>query len=139
MADAELVRVRRLAKILDGYWVDPLLGLFLPGVGDLIGAALGMYTVVVAVRRRMSPAIVARMLLNLAVDAGVGALPLVGDAADFAIHANERNLRLLESRSATGGRSTWRDRAIVLGAIALFLAVIALVVYAIVRALQWIV
>ena len=42
-----------------------------------------------------------------------------------------------ESRAGTGGRATWRDRAIVLGAIALFLAVIAAVIYAIARLLRW--
>ena len=42
--DAELERVRTLARVLDDYFVDPLIGLFMPGVGDVIGSLLGIYT-----------------------------------------------------------------------------------------------
>jgi len=81
---AEIARARTLARVLDHYLVDPLLGLFLPGVGDLIGSLLGLYLVAIAVRRRMSQVIVARMLLHLALDAVLGAIPVLGDIADFA-------------------------------------------------------
>lgn len=125
----DLERARTLARVLDHYLVDPLLGLVLPGAGDLIGALLGLYLVAVAVRHRMSPVIIARMLLNLAVDAAVGAIPVVGDIADFAFRANQRNLALLDRR--TTGRATARDWLAVGAAAAAFAAVIALVVYAI--------
>lgn len=125
----DLERARTLARVLDHYFVDPLLGLVLPGAGDLIGALLGLYLVAVAVRHRMSPVIIARMLLNLAIDAAVGAVPVVGDIADFAFRANQRNLALLDRRAT--GRATARDWLAVGGAAAAFAAVIALVVYAI--------
>jgi hypothetical protein len=129
--DAEIARVRTLVRVLDHYLVDPLLGLLLPGIGDLIGSLLGLYVVVVAARRRMSPVIVARMLLNLALDAGIGAIPIAGDIADFAFKANEKNLALLEARHATA-RATPRDWLAVIGALAAFAAVIGLIGYAIV-------
>ena len=127
---AEIARARTLARVLDHYLVDPLLGLILPGVGDLIGSLLGLYLVVIAVRRRMSPVIVARMLLHLALDAALGAIPVIGDIADFAYKANERNLALLVDRRGTG-KPTARDWLAVGGAAAAFVAVIGLVVYAI--------
>src|SRR5262245_19286556 len=66
----DLEQVRKLTRVLDHYLVDPLLGLLLPGVGDLIGSMLGLYLVGLAVQRGTSPVIIARMLLNLALDAG---------------------------------------------------------------------
>ncbi|HEY0992238.1 MAG TPA: DUF4112 domain-containing protein [Kofleriaceae bacterium] len=117
--------------MLDHYLVDPLLGLVLPGVGDLIGSVIGLYLVAVAVKRRMSPVIISRMLLNLAIDAGMGLVPIAGDIADFAFKANDRNLALLTDRSR-GGRATARDWLVVGGAALLFIAVISLAIYGIV-------
>src|SRR5690606_8958186 len=81
--DREIERVRVFARVLDDYFVDPLLGLVLPGAGDVIGSTIGIYTVVIAVRRKVSPVIIARMLMNLAVDAVVGFIPLAGDLFDI--------------------------------------------------------
>jgi len=126
----EIARARTLARVLDHYLVDPLLGLVLPGAGDLIGSLLGLYLVGIAVRRRMSPVIVARMLLHLALDAVLGAIPVLGDIADFAYKANERNLALLVGRHETG-KATARDWLAVAGAAAVFVAAVGGVVYAI--------
>ena len=71
--DTELERVKTLARMLDGYFIDPLIGLFLPGAGDVIGSMLGIYIVSIAARRKVSPVIIARMLMNLAADASIGA------------------------------------------------------------------
>lgn len=128
---ADIERARTLARVLDHYLVDPLLGLILPGAGDVIGSLLGLYLVAIAVRRRMSPVVVARMLLHLALDAVLGAIPVIGDIADFAYKANERNLALLVGRRTTG-RATARDWLAVGGAVAAFAAVIGLVIYALV-------
>jgi hypothetical protein len=136
--DPEVERVRKIARVLDTYMVDPIVGLLLPGVGDLIGTALGLYAVALAVRRKMSPLIVARMLLNLSFDAVLGALPLLGDAADFAFRANQRNVKLLEDRSSTGGKASWKDWAAVVGAALLLVAVLGLVAYAIGALFRWI-
>jgi len=135
MADLELERVRRLARVLDHGMVDPLLGFVLPGVGDLIGSLLGLYIVAIAVRRRVSPVVIARMLLNLALDAGIGAIPVIGDLADIAFKANDKNVALLASRDATG-KATARDWLAVGGAALALVAVIGLVIYAIAAVLH---
>ena len=127
----EIQRVRTLARVLDHYLVDPLLGLLLPGAGDLIGSLLGLYIVAIAKRRGVPRIAIARMLLNLALDAALGAIPVIGDIADFAYKANERNLALLVDRRVTG-RPTARDWLAVGGAAAAFAAVIGLVIYAVV-------
>ena len=127
----ELERVRTLTRVLDHYMVDPVLGLVLPGVGDLIGSLIGLYVVAVAVRRKVSPVVIARMVLNLAIDAGIGIVPIVGDLADLAFKANEKNFALLVDRHATR-KATASDWLAVGGAVLAFVAVIGLIGYAIV-------
>ena len=136
--DTELERVRTFARVLDSYFIDPLIGLVFPGVGDLLGSLLGMYIVVVALRRRVSPVLIARMLMNLAGDAIVGAIPLLGDVFDLAFKANERNVKLLEERSASRAKAS--DWLVVVGAALAFAGVIALVIWGLVaatRAIKW--
>ena len=133
--EPDLERVRTLTRVLDHYLVDPLLGVVLPGAGDLIGSLLGLYVVGLAVRRRTSPMVVARMLLNLALDAGLGFVPIVGDLADFAFKANEKNLALLTERPP-GAKATARDWLMIGGAALVFAGVIALLIYGIVAVVR---
>ncbi len=93
-------KAKLIATWMDGSFIDPILGFLLPGLGDVGGLLLGVYTVVIARRAGVSTAILARMLVNLAVDALMGAIPLVGDLFDFAFRAHSRNLVLLEGRPA---------------------------------------
>lgn len=136
MPDRELRRVQTLARILDRNYVDPVLGFLLPGAGDLAGSLLGLYAVSLAVRRRMSPVVIARMLLNLSADALIGAIPLVGDLFDLGFHAHERNARLLVERAEEGGRARPRDWILVVGAAAVFVGSLALAVYAVIALVQ---
>lgn len=137
--DRDVERVRKLAGVLDSSFLDPVIGFVLPGLGDLLGSMLGLYAVVVAVRRKMSPVIVARMLMNLALDAALGILPFVGDIADFAFKANKRNVVLLTERAEIGGKATARDWAAVVGAAVAFGAAMGLSIYAIIAVVRWIV
>ena len=127
--DYELDRVKKMARVLDLYMVDPIVGLILPGAGDIIGSLFGMYTVSIAFRRKVSPVIIARMLLNLALDAILGIVPFVGDLVDVGFKANQKNVALLEHRET--GKATAKDWAFVVGAALLFFGTIALSVYAI--------
>src|SRR5215470_5489270 len=139
MADArdrELERARKVARILDRYGVDPILGLILPEIGDVIGALFGLYLVVFAIRRRLSPVVIARMLLNLGLDALLGAIPLIGDVGDFFFKANERNLALIEARHERRA-ATARDWAMLAFALVFVLGVIAAVVWSVVSFLRW--
>ena len=127
--DYELDRAKKMARVLDVYMVDPIVGLILPGAGDILGSLFGIYTVSIAVRRRLSPVIIARMLLNLALDAILGVVPLVGDLVDVGFKANQKNVALLEARET--GKASAKDWAFVVGAALLFFGTIALSIYAI--------
>jgi hypothetical protein len=99
--------VRDLVRLMDGAFripgtnlrvgLDPILGFFLPGVGDIIGVTPSILLLTLAVRRGVPPVIVLRMLLNVTVDSLVGAVPILGDLFDVVYRANEKNLALLEA------------------------------------------
>ncbi len=133
--DRGLDRVRSFAKVLDSYGLDPLLGLVAPGVGDILGSVLGIYIIAIAIRRRVSKVVVARMLLNLGIDLLIGVVPLAGDISDLMFKANNRNLKLLESRP-TGQRARAIDWLVVTGAVVVFIASVAAVVWVVVGLLR---
>ena len=131
--DRALEAAETLARWLDHRLVDPLLGLLLPGVGDLLGSALGLYPVFLAWQRRAPRALLARMLLNLAVDAAGGSIPVLGDIWDFLFRAHARNLKLLRARAAGAViESHWSDTVVVAAALLLCVAAVALPVLAVV-------
>ncbi len=91
------------------FGLDPILGL-LPAVGDAAGAVLAGWILVAAVRLGASRATLLRMAGNVALDAGLGAVPYLGDAFDFAWKANLRNVALLERHLAAPVRAERADR-----------------------------
>jgi len=131
--DPALDAATTLARWLDGRFLDPLLGLLLPGIGDLLGSALGLYPVLLAWRRGAPKSLLARMLLNLAADAAGGAIPIVGDVWDFLFRAHARNLDLLRARAADRQvRGHWSDGLVVGGAVVLLLVALAIPVVTVV-------
>jgi hypothetical protein len=131
--DADLRAAETLARWLDGRYLDPLLGFFLPGAGDVLSAALGVYPVLLAWRRGAPRALLARMLLNLAVDAAGGSIPILGDIWDLLFRAHTRNLALLRARVDEGGAAKSSDALVVLLAgLALLVALALPVVVAVV-------
>jgi hypothetical protein len=77
------------------FGLDPLLGL-VPEIGDVIGAALSIYIVYLAKQMGLPKKKLMRMIGNIGVDFLVGAIPILGDVADFAFRFNSRNWRMME-------------------------------------------
>ena len=75
--------------------VDAILGL-VPFLGDVLGMLLSGYIVLQAARLRAPLSVLARMLLNVAIEGVIGVIPLAGDVFDAAWKANQRNISLLE-------------------------------------------
>jgi hypothetical protein len=123
--DSDIALAETIARVTDRAMLDPIIGLVLPGAGDLLTAAVGLYVVAVAARRRLPAVVLARMLMNLGIDAAVGSIPLAGDLFDFAFQANRKNVELLRARHGAR-RSRPTDWLIVAGAGLLFLAALAL-------------
>lgn len=75
--------------------LDALLGL-VPGVGDAISGAIGLYLVLEARELGASRWLQARMIGNLLIDAAAGSVPIAGDLFDIYFKAHARNLALLQ-------------------------------------------
>ena len=101
--EADLEKVRRLAKLLDAefeiggvkYGWDAIVGL-VPIVGDLAMALVGVYPIIIARKHKLGRVVQTRMAMNLLIDWAAGEIPLVGDAFDVAFKANLKNAKLLE-------------------------------------------
>ena len=134
-AARELELVERIAFWMDRRYVDPLLALFLPGVGDVIGAVVGLLSVGVAFRLHAHPALIARMLIHLAVDALLGSIPVIGPGIDIFYRAHTRNLELLRERDVEQSRPT--DWLFVGGAALFLLLTISVPILMIVAVVRW--
>src|SRR5438552_4497009 len=71
--------------------LDGFLGL-IPGIGDMAGAAVSALIIALAMRGGLAKSAVIRMIINVALDSLVGAVPFLGDIFDFAFKANIYNL-----------------------------------------------
>ena len=117
-----LAALARFAELLDSgiripgtqlrFGLDPLIGL-IPGAGDAAGAVLAGWILVEAIRLGASRVTLVRIAGNIALDAGVGAVPLIGDIFDFAWKANVRNVTLLERHLRDPARAMRADRSFV--------------------------
>lgn len=107
--DAER-RVERLAWLMDSalripgtgirFGADNVLGL-VPGVGDAAAFAISAYVVYEAHRLGAPEKMLGRMAANVAIDAVVGSVPILGDVFDVAFKANRRNVEMLRSHIRT--------------------------------------
>jgi hypothetical protein len=121
------------ARLLDSAFVipgtgiriglDPILGL-IPGLGDLVSP---LYTIAILAQARtlgLPRVVQIRMILNVAIDAFIGVVPVAGDLFDVAWKANDRNMALLERHAWEVTRPAPGDWLFV-GAAALILAGLA--------------
>lgn len=74
--------------------LDALIGL-VPVLGEVVTAAMGAYIVWEARNLGLPKWKLALMGLNVLFDTAIGAVPLVGDAADLLFRSNSRNLRII--------------------------------------------
>ena len=121
-----LAEVQTLAWLLDNsipvpgtggrrFGIDAVIGL-VPVVGDLVSGGLGLFVVWRASRMGLPRIVIARMLVNSALDFIVGAIPFAGDAFDFWFKASTRNLSLVRHHLEDPETST-RDDWLVVGAL----------------------
>ena len=76
------------------FGLDFILGL-VPGAGDVLSLGMSGTLVATMARHGASPRLVARMLFNVALDAIVGAIPVLGNIFDLVYKANYRNAQLM--------------------------------------------
>jgi hypothetical protein len=112
--------------------LDPLIGL-IPGAGDVVGGIASLYVLYVAIQLGAPGSVVARIALNAAIDAAVGAVPLLGDLFDVGWRANTRNLALLEGWLQRPAQTRRASRLVVALVALALVALVALAAWAAVR------
>ncbi len=83
------------------FGLDALVGL-IPGAGDFATLAISGYMISILAKNGASGFIVARMALNVVIDAVLGSVPILGDIFDVAFKANMRNTRLMREHYVEG-------------------------------------
>lgn len=74
--------------------LDALIGL-IPVLGDIVAASMGAYIVWEARNLGLPKWKLARMGMNVLFDTAIGAIPILGDAADLVFRSNTRNLKII--------------------------------------------
>ena len=134
-----LGRMRFLTRLLDtaiplpgGFriGIDPIIGL-IPVAGDVIASTLSIWLVYDAARLGVQKRVLARMVLNVMIEAAVGTIPVLGNLIDAAWKANVRNMRLVEGnyKPAMKERSMLKLIAFVIGTLILVYGSIFLALY----------
>ncbi len=106
-----LAQVETIARLMDSqfkipgtnfrFGLESIVGL-LPVGGDAVGFLASAGLVLTMARHGASPQLVMRMLINVALDAIVGAIPVLGDLFDMTFKANNRNVTLLREHYQEG-------------------------------------
>lgn len=109
MSEAEtlraLKRLRWIARFMDAGWGVPFtrfrfgvdaFSSLIPVGGDAIMVFASLYLVVKARELGAPREMIIRMLGNVAIEAGLGAIPVVGGILDVIFRANVKNIDMLE-------------------------------------------
>ena len=134
--------IEKLAWVMDrsipiGRWrigLDGIIGL-IPGLGDLIGAAISALIVAAGVQAKLPRSAIARMVANVAIEAAIGVVPFLGDLFDMAFKANTRNVEIFR-QALKGERSRKKDSLFVAGVVLAVVGILAIPVIAIVLLLN---
>ena len=104
--EAALNRMRAVSKLMDdvvpipgtdkSFGLDPLLSIDPSPVGDVIGGAISLYIVAESANLGVPYTTLVKMIGNVAVDVGIGSVPVLGVVFDAMWKANERNIALVE-------------------------------------------
>ena len=131
-----LKHLETLAKLLDAqfripgtdfrFGLDGIIGL-IPGAGDLSTFAVSGYMVLILARNGASGYVLARMVLNILIDAVIGAIPLIGDLFDIAFKANMRNMKLMQEHYREGRHRGGAAKIVVPVLILVFLIIAAII------------
>lgn len=117
------------------FGADFLIGL-IPYAGDMISLGLSGLLVIVMARKGASSMVLAKMLGNIALDALVGTVPILGDIFDLSYRANVRNLNLLKAHYEEGKHSG-SVLPVIIAVILLITALIGLCLYLLWRILAF--
>lgn len=106
--------------------LDPVIGV-IPIAGDAVAALVGVWVILEASRFGIPRVVLGRMIANLVLDLGIGAIPLLGDAYDLLFRSNSRNLALFRRHALDPGASTRGEQGFFIGLVVLAIGLLWLI------------
>ena len=94
--DFDYMLIYNIAKYMDKYCLDPIIGFFFPGGGDILTSVMTIpYITVSAFTIRSLPLTLA-VIYNMLIDMLIGCIPFfIGDICDFAHRSYSKNYNLI--------------------------------------------
>jgi hypothetical protein len=120
------------------FGLDPLIGL-IPGLGDVVSALVGAYSLWIARQLGAPASVLGRMVMNLALDGIIGLVPIAGDLFDFAFKAHSRNLALLNQWQQEPHRTRRSSWAVLAACAVVLFALLGAGAWLLVTAVQWVI
>ena len=107
--------------------LDPLIGL-IPALGSPISAFISLLMIARSAQMGVPNAVLARMGMNVLINAALDAVPVAGDALSIFYRSNAKNHELLQKHAGTRRAATAGDRFFVFALMAGIIAVVVLVI-----------
>lgn len=95
LAESPAFNLMVWAKRYDDWFLDPLVGLFIPGVGDFLSSLATLPALHVAIFKVKSARLALAIFCGMMIDLIVGAIPIGGDLFDAFFKSNKRAYRLI--------------------------------------------
>lgn len=114
---------KRIEKWMDRYYLDPIIGFFLPAYGDVVTALLNLPYLYISMLKLRSIPLSLAIIYNLLFDVCVGLIPILGDLFDVFNKSYTKNSRLLTG-FVEGDRTIIREvnrKALIIGILCLLL------------------
>jgi hypothetical protein len=137
LSDPTFRWIERLATLMDSkfkipgtgmtFGLDPILNL-IPFAGNSITVVISGLLVMNMYRYGVSGKVIVKMIGNIAIDALVGAIPILGNIFDFFFKANNRNVRLLKSHYQEG-KHQGSGKGIIIISLVVLLLLLAGIIY----------
>lgn len=88
--------VQGIAKFMDKYLLDPIIGFFVPGIGDILSSVLVLPFIHVSLFKIKSVPLTLAVIYNVLIDVLIGLIPFyIGDIIDVFNKAYLKNARLI--------------------------------------------
>ncbi|WMN11970.1 DUF4112 domain-containing protein [Marivirga salinae] len=134
----DLKWIRRISQLMDSkfripstsikFGIDPLIGI-IPGVGDLSSYIVSLMLIYTIRKNGAGGKLITKMLINVSIDALIGAIPILGAIFDVWYRANDKNLRLAQEYYEEG-KHQGSGKGLLVLIILLVIAIIAALIYA---------
>ena len=137
--------VAMLAKLLDSvfripgtnvrFGLDPIIAM-IPGMGSPIASAASLVLIARSAQYQVPRIIIARMGLNVIINALLDAIPVIGGPLSLFYRSNAKNHALLQKHAGTQQAVSGGDKAFVFGMVAGLILIVGLIL-SLVAAVVW--